>query len=376
MFRILGTLVLVFTSGIACGLDIINEKMTSQIDALFMPFDHDGSPGYALGVVHNGKLIYSRGYGRAELDYNMAITPNTSFHLASLSKQFVAASIALLIQEGKLSFETPLASFFPEAKKYGDTLKIKHLIYFTSGLTEYTSLKRASGMPWFSFDYFTTDEAIATSLGVPALKFEPGAQWDYSNIDYMLLAKIVEKVSGEPLRKFLQDHIFDPLGMKDSLLNDDSTMVIPNRATGYVDRKNEVIRQQLLSLGIAVQGGGGYIRLPRISPHYGGSGVFSTIQDLARWDENFYTHRLGGKKFTALMLRREKFSHAKDNDALGLVIGEHAGHKMIWFSGGDADTSTYMARFPDEHLTVICLANMLDGNAEGKAKEVIKILLP
>jgi CubicO group peptidase (beta-lactamase class C family) len=167
MFRILSALLLILTPGLACGLTEIDEKMTSKIDALFMPFDHDGSPGYAVGVVQKGKLIYSRGYGRAELDYNMAITPTSSFHLASLSKQFVAASIALLIQERKLSLETPVASFFPEAKKYGEKLKIKHLIYFTSGLTEYTSLKRANGMSWFSFDYFTTDKAIATSFGVP-----------------------------------------------------------------------------------------------------------------------------------------------------------------------------------------------------------------
>src|SRR5688572_30937002 len=153
----------IFSTGLLAqhGLDEVDVR---QIDAIFTPFDHDGSPGYAVGVVKNGKLVYARGFGRADLDYNTPITPRTSFHLASLSKQFTAAAVALLILDGKLSLDTPVADFFPEVKKYGADLRIKHLIYFTSGLQEYMSLPRSSGKPWFSFHYFTIDEAIATSL--------------------------------------------------------------------------------------------------------------------------------------------------------------------------------------------------------------------
>jgi CubicO group peptidase (beta-lactamase class C family) len=353
----------------------LRQEEVARIDEIFAPFDRDGSPGYAVGVVRNGKLVFARGYGRAELDNNTPITPQTSFHLASLSKQFTAAAIALLITDGKLSLDTPVSEFVPEVNSFGADLRIKHLIYFTSGLPEYTTLPRQSGMPWFSFFYFTTDEAVATSLGAGKLNFVPGTKWEYSNINYMLLARIVERVSGMPFADFLQARIFKPLDMSASLLNDDSTVVIPNRATGYADRSDQAILKELASIGIRAHNGPGPVRLPRISPHYGGSGVFSTIEDLAKWDANFYTHQLAGQVFTEQMLHREKFAYDKDNDAFGLVHGDFHGRPMIWFSGGDLDTSTFMARLPKERLTVICLSNKLGGDAEGKAKRILDLLL-
>jgi CubicO group peptidase (beta-lactamase class C family) len=375
MIRLTIFLCLVIFSPGLLAQDGLGEAASRQIDAIFASFDRDGSPGYAVGVVKNGKLVYARGFGRADLDYNMPITPRTSFHLASLSKQFTAAAVALLILDGKLSLDTPVDDFFPGVKKYGADLRIKHLIYFTSGLTEYMSLPRLSATPWFSFHYFTIDEAIATSLRTSKLKFAPGTQWEYSNINYMLLAKIVERVAGMPLSEFLSARVFKPLGMNASQLNDDATIVIPNRATGYADRSDERVTQHLKSAGIEVRKGTGYMRLPRVSPHYGGSGVFSTVEDLAKWDESFGSDRLAGPAFTKLMLHREKFEHDKDNDALGLVVGSFRGRQMIWFSGGDIDASSFMARLPEERLTVICLSNIPMGNAEGKARDILGVLV-
>ncbi|GAB3347504.1 serine hydrolase domain-containing protein [Lysobacter tyrosinilyticus] len=353
----------------------LSQDQIAKIDALFAGFDREGSPGYAIGVVKNGELVYARGYGRADLENDIPITPQTSFHLASLSKQFTAAAVALLILDGKLSLDTPVATFIPEARKYGDDLRLKHLIYFTSGLTEYFSQPRRNGLPWFSFDYFTTDEAIEASLKVDRLKFAPGSRWEYANIDYMLLARIVERASGMPFSEFLGRRVFAPLGMDDSLLNDDPTTVIPHRATAYADRSNADIARALHSVGVDIHDGTGYVRLPRVSPHFGGSGVFSSVEDLAKWDADFYRHRLAGPEFTELMLRREKFQHDKDNDAFGLVHGSYKGRPMIWFSGADFDASTYMARLPEDGLTVICLSNMPTGDAEGKARQILDALL-
>ena len=373
--RILIALCLLLACSTLSAQPHLGRDQTARIDALFAAFDHDGSPGYAVGVVKNGELVYARGYGRADLENNVPITPQTSFHLASLSKQFTAATIALLILDGKLTLDTPVATFIPEARKYGDDLRIKHLVYFTSGLSEYFSQPRKSGFPWFSFYYFTTDEAIETSLKADQLKFTPGSRWEYANIDYMLLARIAERASGMSFAEFLGKRIFEPLSMGDSLLNDDPTTVIPHRATGYADRSNADIARELRSVGINVRDGAGYVRLPRVSPHFGGSGVFSSVEDLAKWDADFYRHRLAGPAFTELMLRREKFQHSKDNDAFGLVHGSFNGRPMIWFSGADFDTSTYMARLPDDQLTVICLSNMPTGDAEGKARRILEIVL-
>lgn len=353
----------------------LSTQQVEQINALFAKFDRDGSPGYAVGVVKDGALVFARGYGRADLDNNVPITARTSFHLASLSKQFTAAAVALLILDGKLSFDTPVAKYFPQLAPYGAAIEIKHLIYFTSGLPDYTSLPRVSGDPWFSFYYFTTDEAIAATLRAGKLNFPPGTRWEYSNVNYMMLAKIVEQVSGKSLSEFLATRVFEPLEMSDSHLDDDSTLIVANRATGYADRADESVRKDLQSVGIVTRPGSGYLRLPRISPHYGGSGVFSTVEDLAKWDANFYSNKLAGPQFTELMLRREKFGHDKDNDALGLVFGEFAGRPMLWFSGDDLDSSTFMARLPQDHLTVICLSNLPKGRAEDKALAVLSIVL-
>lgn len=375
MARLVALLLALLLPAAACTATAqLARAESSRIDSLFAPFDGKGSPGYAVGVVKNGRLVYARGFGRADLENDIPITPQTPFHLASLSKQFTAAAIALLILDGKLSMDTEVAEFFPEIRKYDADLRIKHLIYFTSGLPDYTTLPRSNGAPWFSFYYFNIDDAIAASLSTDRLEFAPGAQWDYSNVNYMLLAKIVERVSGEPLSQFLDRRVFTPLGMRRSLLNDDATAIIPARATGYADRADPKIRQALKEVGVAVGEGPGYVRLARNSPHYGGSGVFSTLEDLARWDANFYSHRLAGPAFTAQILQRMKFAHDKDNDALGLVFGDFHGREMVWFSGGDLDGSTYMARLPQERTSVIVLSNMPTGDAEGYAKRVLNIL--
>lgn len=187
-----------------------------------------------------------------------------------------------MILDHKLTLETSVADFFPEVKRFGADLRIKHLIYFTSGLPEYTSQPRTNGMPWFAYDYFTMDEAIEATLRARELKFAPGTQWDYSNVNYMLLARIVEKVSGRSLAEFLEQRVFAPLKMTDSRLDDDTSEVIPHRATSYASRSDPEVRKQLASVGIQIHKGGGWVRLLRVSPHYGGSGVFSTIEDLAK----------------------------------------------------------------------------------------------
>jgi CubicO group peptidase (beta-lactamase class C family) len=347
-----------------------------RINAVFAPYDHDGSPGYAVAVLKDRRIAFERGYGRSDLDCNAPITPQTVFHLASLSKQFTAAAVALLILDGRLTLETPVAAYFPQIARFGADMCLKHLVYFTSGLPEYTSQPRENGDPWFTAYRFTVDEAIAATLRAKALKFAPGTQWDYSNVNYMILAKIVERVSGMSLAQFLQTRVFRPLGMSHTLVDDDTTVIIPNRATGYADRGDPEIARQLNAIGFTVHSGTGYMRLVRNSPHYGGSGVFSTVEDLAKWDENFYTYALGGPAFTTQMLARCRFQHPKDNDAFGLVFGNYKGRTMIWFSGGDIDASTYMARLPDLHLTVICLSNILKGDAEGKAMQVLGIVVP
>lgn len=350
----------------------LNATQQAAVDQLFLR--PAASPGYAVAVIKDGDLVFARGYGLANLEDNIPITPETSFHLASLSKQFTAAAIALLILDGKVQLSDPVAQYLPETAKYGDRLRIEHLVYMTSGVSEYTDLPRASRLPWATFYYFTRDEAIAAALQPEHLEFEPGTQWAYRNINYMLLTKIVEVVSHQPFSTFMHDRIFAPLGMSHSDVNDDTTEIIPHRATGYAPRSDPRVVKELASVGVAVKPGDGWARLDRVSPHFGGSGIFTTLNDLALWDRNWYSGSLAGPRFTELMNRRQKFQHNKDNDAFGLVWRSRYGHPMLDYSGADTDSSTYMARFPEQRLTVICLSNMPLGDAEGKAAALLDLL--
>jgi CubicO group peptidase (beta-lactamase class C family) len=342
------------------------------IDKLFSrPPD---SPGYAVAVINDGQFAFAGGYGLANLDDEIPITTETSFHLASVSKQFTAAAIALLILDHKIALTDPISKYIPEAAKYGDGLRVEHLVYMTSGLHEYTDVPRTSGAPWMTFYYFTRDEAIAAALKPDHLEFAPGTQWAYRNTNYMLLTKIVEVISHQSFASFMQDRIFGPLGMSHTEIDDDTTEVIPHRATGYAQRSDPRVVKELAGAGVAIKPGDGWVRLVRVSPHFGGSGVFTTLNDLLLWDRNWYAAKLAGPQFTELMNRREKFQHDKDNDAFGLVWRSLYGHSALDYSGGDTDTSTYMIRFPEQHLTIVCLANMPLGDAEGKAHALLDLL--
>lgn len=344
-----------------------------ELDAVFAASAHPDTPGYAFGIVKDGELVAARGYGQANLDDGVAITPETSFHLASVSKQFTATAIALLILDGKIKLSDPVAKYIPETGKYGPELTLAHLVYMTSGLHEYTDVPRDGGQPWMSFYYFTRDEAIRTALKPDALEFAPGTKWAYRNINYMLLTKVVEVVSHQSFADFMQRRVFGPLGMKHTLIDDDSTAIIPHRAIGYARRDDPRVVKELAGVGVNIKPGAGWVRLVRVSPHFGGSGVFSSVEDLALWDANWYSGKLG-PGFTTQMNQTMKFQHDKANDAFGLVWRELYGHKLLDYSGGDTDTSTYMARFPEQHLSVIVLANNPLGDAEGKAHEVEELL--
>jgi CubicO group peptidase (beta-lactamase class C family) len=359
---------------VPAGTSWLNAEQQVKIDAVFAAYASKDTPGYALGIIRDGEFVYARGYGQANLDDGVPITTETAFHLASVSKQFTAAAVALLVLDGKLSLSDPVVKYIPEAGKYGDELRVEDLVYMTSGLHEYTDLPRASGDPWMSYYYFTRDEAIRTSLAQPKLEFTPGSQWAYRNINYMLLTRIVEVVAHEPFAQFMRERIFGPLRMSHSEIDDDTTEVIPHRATGYAPRNNARVQKELAAAGVAIRQSDGWVRLMRVSPHFGGSGVFTTLDDLLLWDRNWYSGQLAGQKFTALMNARKTFANGKDNDALGLVWREFYGHAALDYSGGDTDASTYMARFPEQRLTVICLSNMPLGDAEGHAKAVLDLL--
>ena len=350
-----------------------NQSYLKKIDQLFSHVDQS-TPGYMIGVIQDSSFVLKKGFGLANLEYQIPISSKSTFNVASLSKQFTAACIAILIMENKVSLEDNIKKYIPDFPDYDYEIQLKHLIYMTSGINDYYYNERKNGTDWSSLNFFNIDTAIAASLDNEALMYEPGTQWSYSNINFMLLTKVVEKVSGKTFAEFSREKLFEPLGMTNTFVNDDIFQVIPNRVDGYNFRDKENT-DWLKESGYLKSEAKGFLQINRNSPHYGGSGIFTTMEDFKKWIVNFQTKELGGQKFYDLMHQTMKFQHDKSNDAFGLVHSELHGQKMIWYEGGDWGVSSYMMRFPEANLSIVCFSNIGTGNAQKHAKAVLDILI-
>jgi len=293
-----------------------------------------------VAVIKDGKIIYEHGYGLANLEYNIPITPDTVFYIASTSKQFTAASIALLAQKEKLSLDDSIRKYLPELPPVYDGISIGHLIYHTSGIRDFQTLLDVQGR---TDDVNTEQDIIELLARQKALNFKPGEHFEYSNSGYFLLAVIVKRASGKSLREFAAENIFKPLRMSNTHFHDDRTMIVKNRATGYVPLR-----------------GGGYGIHTTNYDVVGNAGVMTTVQDLSLWDQNFYENKLGGGiDFISRLLTPGTLNNGERlNYAYGLQLGDYKGLRTVKHDGGFAGFVTEMLRFPDQRFTVICLANV------------------
>ncbi len=333
------------------------SEITNQVDAVFAQWDKSNSPGCALAVVQDGEIIYSRGYGMANLDYDLAIRPDSVFHIASISKQFAAFSIALLAQDGKLSIDDDIRKYIPEIPDYGDTITIRHLAHHTSGLRDQWDLLSMAG--WRENDIKTNADVLYLASRQKELNFKPNDEYLYSNTGYTLLGLIVERVSGQTLRQFTTEHIFKPLGMKNTHFHDDFEMIVKNRAYGYSPRAE-----------------GGYrISIPLFDT-VGATSLFSTVEDLALWEQNFYHKRVGGEAIIDLMLKPAVLNRGEEIDyAFGLRVFQYRGVRAFGHSGADAGYRSDFICFPDQRFAVIIFCNIDNVMPGVRSKKVADIYL-
>lgn len=311
-------------------------------------------PGYGVGIAKAGTVLLAKGYGYADVTRRRPITSDTPMNLASLSKQFTGAAVALEIAHGTLRLEDPVRRHWPRLSAFMDPIRIDQLVYMTSGLPEYDDLPSPKG-DWSSEARFTVDDAINAVIDGGALEYVPGTRWTYSNTNYQILARLIEILVDDSFANYLSTSVFEPLGMHHSWV-DAPIRSDPNKALSY-DRGS----------------GGQWALAPRLSPHFGGSGVFASVNDLIRWNEALHRGNQLGPQFRATMLATRRFEHGKVNDAFGLVHGELSGNAMIWYAGSDYGVSTFMAYFPEQELTIVCLANFADGQCENVARELFEI---
>ena len=313
-----------------------------QVDTLFAKWTRPGMPGAVVGVIRDGKVVLSKAYGLADLERNVPMTPATVFTAGSMSKQFTAFSIHLLAQDGKLSLDDDIRKYVPEVPDFGARITIRHLLHHTSGLRDYFDLMGMSGTR--PDDVTTQDDGLTLLKRQRALNFAPGQEHMYSNTGYMLLGLIVQRASGQPLADFARERIFGPLGMKHTRFLHGYGTLVPGHALSYLP---------------AAAGGYDYVAVGDSAD--GAGGLVTTLGDLALWDRNFHDGRLGGKELVAHMQATGVLNDGKPIDyASGLVVGGYRGGRIVWHSGVIGGFRTMMARFPDQHLAVVVLANAGD----------------
>ena len=333
------------------------DQNTAKVDAVFAAFDRPGSPGCALGVVRDGALIYARGYGSANLELNIPLSPQSVLDIGSTSKQFSAASIVLLQQQGKLSIDDDVRRHIPELPDYGKKLTVRHLLNHTSGLRDYLTLFSLAGV---DFDGVTTSEdALRLIVRQKRLNFEPGSEYLYSNSGFFLLSEIVKRASGKSLRDFAAEHIFTPLGMAHTQFNDDHTRIIPMRATGYSRRDDGGFRIDMSGF-----------------EQTGDGAVQTSVGDLLLWDQSFYSGKVGGQAMWNLLLTNGLLNNGEKIDyALGLSHENYRGLSAISHGGSWAGYRAQLIRFPSERFSVICLCNLGQTDPSRLAKAVADVYL-
>ena len=322
----------------------VSDTTSRVADRVFDAYRGTDSPGCALGVSRNGRVVYERGYGMANLETGTPITPASIFHVASVSKQFTAMSIMLLAKDGKLSIDDDIRKYLPEIPSYGTTITIRHLLTHTSGLRDqWALLALARGR--FEEDRITEADVMDVVSRQTGLNFTPGAEYLYSNTGFTLLGVIVKRVSGKPLRDFADERIFKPLGMTSTHFHDDYTMLVAGRTSAYTMR-----------------GGSWHVTIPNFDT-YGATSLYTTVGDMLKWEANLDSPVVGDRALIAQMEAPTRLTGGDSSTyGFGLVAERYRGAKIVGHNGADAGYRSSAERFPELGLATVVLCNFAAAN--------------
>lgn len=328
----------------------LDPSLASRTDAIFAEWDRPGSPGCAVGVYEDGRIAYARGYGYADLDHDLTISPSSVFYLASMSKQFTAGSVALASLQGKLTLDDDIRRWFPELPDYGRTITVRHLVHHISGLRDYLTLMGLADMPLARpWEVREVLDLVARQRG---LNFDPGSEYTYSNTGYLLLSELVRRATGKSLREYAREEVFGPLGMRDTHFHDDRGMLVPGRALSYAstDPDDEGAGRPQSSFRLAYLANFDQV---------GSGGLMSSVLDLFAWDREFYRRSLGGGDLVPLTLTRGVLASGDTlGYAFGLSHGDYRGLPTVGHGGSMMGFKTNLLRFPDERFTAVTLCNL------------------
>jgi CubicO group peptidase (beta-lactamase class C family) len=333
-----------------------SEALGARVDRLFVQWDRDDSPGCALAVVKDGQIVYKKGYGMANLELGVPISPGSVFYIGSVSKQFVAMCIALLADRDVVSLDDDIRKYIPEMPDYGVPVTVRHLIHHTGGIRDYLELESIGGIP---FGFYHEEQVIDLISRQKELNFIPGEEHTYSNSGYFLLGVIIERAAGQSLREFADENIFEPLGMKNSRFHDDFQELISNRAAGYYDAGKRFYRNFISTFDCV-----------------GSGGLFTSVEDLFLWDQNFTHHKVGSRDVMDLMHTRGILNDGEKLEyAFGLSIGEYRGLDIVEHGGSLGGYRAEFLRFPEQRFSVIILSNLSSIVPSRLARQVADLYL-
>jgi CubicO group peptidase (beta-lactamase class C family) len=329
---------LAVTSHVAHAQASQRQDTIARVDSIFSRFTTT-TPGCAVGVSRHGRTVLAKAYGMANLEYDVPLTTESIIEAGSVAKQFTAAAILLLAQQGKLSIDDRVRKHIPELPDYGVPLTIRHMINHTSGLRDWGTVAAVEGWPRGSRVH-THEHVLDIVARQRSLNFAPGSEYLYSNTGYNLLAIIVQRVSGRPFADFTRTEIFEPLGMTRTSWRDDYTRIVKGRATAYSPTRT-----------------GFRLNMPFENVH-GNGGLLTTVEDLLRWSANFDAAHVGGPALLREQVRPGRLTSGREIEyAAGLRVTRYRGVPEVSHTGSTAGYRAFLTRYPDQGLTVAVLCN-------------------
>ncbi|RKM93868.1 serine hydrolase [Aquimarina sp. AD10] len=334
----------------------LSENTIQKVDSLLSEYPISNGPGISVAVIKDGKAIFKRHKGYANLEHRILITDSTKFVIGSIAKQFTAFAILLLENEGLLSIDNSITNYLPELNHLPHKVTIKQLMNHTSGFRDNTNLNNLKGRT--DEDLISQEEVVALLLRQKSLNFTPGSRFQYCNSGYILLAEIVKRVSGISFSQFTQEKIFKPLKMHQSVFLDDPTLMVTNKADSYIKQKD------------------GFHYIPLNRSVVGSTGLYTTIHDLGLWANNFENQTIGNKTIFQKMKTKSSLNTGEIIPyALGQELKNHKGLDVIFHGGGDAGFRSYLLRVPSHKLTVAISGNFESFNPLNISYGLVDIFL-
>lgn len=316
-----------------------------KIDRIFVDYNYPDFPGAAVMVIKDGEIVFQKGYGLANVEKEEPVTGSTNFRLASVTKQFTAMCILMLVDRGKLDLNTSLEEIFPDFPEFGNKITIKNLLQHTSGLFDYEEI-----IPDSVTDQLRDKDVLDLMMQTDSTYFEPGSQHRYSNSGYALLALTVEKISGKPFREFLKENIFQPLEMSNSIAFENNVNTVQNRAFGYTLNGNEIEFTDQ-SITSAVLGDGG---------------IYSSLNDLYKWDQALYSDKLIPRKYILESWEKGVTTAGVEFPyGYGWHLTKDYDAQVVFHTGSTRGFRNVIFRIPEKSFTIVILTNRNSGPESG-----------